>query len=677
MFKSLKLKKGLSKFNQALEKEKEKNHVEAYYLYKEALKLGYKLAGYHCGLLIMSGLKEDVCDKTRTRKKKLKSYPMQKRMQDSLPFFKEAAKEQHIESMYHVGENIITLQNTDRDSHRWDLNEAHNYLLAALEKGCKKANSLLACCYLNGDGCKQDFQKAEAYFKAAIQEGDVAAMTDYANLLFEGSPFGKDEQTAISLFVQASEKKNYFAMCRVAECFEHGIVLSQDLEKARILYEEALAHGENLAKAGLERLNRMGGAELIKEAQKYEQGTEQDALKALQLYEKAAELGDAQAQYKVGMAYYKGHFQVQKDLSLAKKWLSLAAAPENNLPSAQSAYLDLSRELMEEGKSYVPLAKSYLGKNSSTREAIKNICLAVERKYSSREEAFFPKYIPNGDGDKLYQKGRELEQSGKDYNQAAMCYMGAAKKGSPQAVYRLSCLERDLGFKDRTNWSRQAKEIRHPYAVKNMPYILAEAKKHNYEALDCLCTIVDDPEMKEILKMCCGRLCAEIGTSSRNAEALYLAATKYKEYAREFLPSAKILEAMLADHGLWHYYKGMEYAAAEDEKNADFCAQEAKKRGVLCFGDIYRRLSTLEWARGEEERLERREEEKEQRRRERELEEYQKKLDEREREINLAFGTGYLTEEEAWFSGKRDTDDALLYQHYREKKIEKFKKNQE
>jgi hypothetical protein len=54
-------------------------------------------------------------------------------------------------------------------------------------------------------------------------------------------------------------------------------------------------------------------------------GVPQNYIAAVDLYQRAAEQGDAFAQARLGLSYDKGH-GIQKDLILAYKWLNLAAA---------------------------------------------------------------------------------------------------------------------------------------------------------------------------------------------------------------------------------------------------------------------------------------------------------------------------------------------------------------
>ena len=58
------------------------------------------------------------------------------------------------------------------------------------------------------------------------------------------------------------------------------------------------------------------------------QGVRQDYTQAVQWYRKAAEQGDAEAQYNLGLMYYKGE-GVRQDLALAQEWFGKACQNGN------------------------------------------------------------------------------------------------------------------------------------------------------------------------------------------------------------------------------------------------------------------------------------------------------------------------------------------------------------
>lgn len=94
-------------------------------------------------------------------------------------------------------------------------------------------------------------------------------------------------------------------------------------DKAREIWEGLAAKGNTTALINLANLFQQG------------QGVTEDQKQGIVLIEKAAELGDARAQYELGMAYEKGGV-VNRDIEKAGSWLKKSA--EQNYSDGQFAY---------------------------------------------------------------------------------------------------------------------------------------------------------------------------------------------------------------------------------------------------------------------------------------------------------------------------------------------------
>jgi TPR repeat protein len=81
----------------------------------------------------------------------------------------------------------------------------------------------------------------------------------------------------------------------------------------------------------------------------YDRGTgvRKDSVKAVNLYYKAAEQGDADAQFEVGLMYFFGR-RVTKDLVQAHMWLNIAGANGNRY--ANSNLLIVGSEMTRDQK---------------------------------------------------------------------------------------------------------------------------------------------------------------------------------------------------------------------------------------------------------------------------------------------------------------------------------------
>ena len=96
--------------------------------------------------------------------------------------------------------------------------------------------------------------------------------------------------------------------------YQFGIVVKRDFDVAAKWYEKAMAHGH--------------GASAIMLADRYETGSggvPRDGARAFQLNRRAAELGEAEGEYRLGLAYATGD-QVPQDWQQAREWYEKAMA---------------------------------------------------------------------------------------------------------------------------------------------------------------------------------------------------------------------------------------------------------------------------------------------------------------------------------------------------------------
>jgi len=184
---------------------------------------------------------------------------------------------------------------------------------AGAAKGDAEAEFYLAKIYAGGMGVPQDYTKAAEYYQKAADQG-----------------YGKAENNLGILYLQ-------------------GRGVKQDQTEAIKWLEKAATQGLSLSQTTLASI-------LINEEGASQQG--------LELYQKAAEQGEVNAQVRLGNVYYFGTNEVKKDNIEAAKWFRLAAAQgdasaENNLgvmnelgmgmPIDAKAAVDWFRKSAEQG----------------------------------------------------------------------------------------------------------------------------------------------------------------------------------------------------------------------------------------------------------------------------------------------------------------------------------------
>lgn len=123
----------------------------------------------------------------------------------------------------------------------------------------------------------------------------------------------KDFPEALKWLEKSASDNYYLALNGLGNVYYEGLLgQNKDFEKAFIYYQKASEYGYHDAINNLASMYDLG------------QGTKQDCLKAVELFEVAASKGSIRAMYNLGTAYIQGRDGVPKDLVQAYKWLDLA-----------------------------------------------------------------------------------------------------------------------------------------------------------------------------------------------------------------------------------------------------------------------------------------------------------------------------------------------------------------
>ena len=171
-----------------------------------------------------------------------------------------------------------------------------------------------------GDRIPQDFAKALTLAKSSFNQGDPLGAFALSRLYSLGLGVPKDEQKGNELAERAlpklreeAEKGDDWAMMSVGFCYQIGFGgVTKDGPRAAACYEKAAALGNDNAELELGWM--------------YESGTliPQDYAQALNHYRIVAEKGHSQAQYSLGNMYAHGR-GVPKDHAEGAKWFLKAA----------------------------------------------------------------------------------------------------------------------------------------------------------------------------------------------------------------------------------------------------------------------------------------------------------------------------------------------------------------
>ena len=158
-----------------------------------------------------------------------------------------------------------------------------------------------------------DFAGAFELYKKSAAAGHSDAALQISHLLLAGYGVPKDTIGAFEWALKASEMGNLEAHLLTASKYEEGRGTTKSLSRALALYEKSLEMGSDAA--------RMKVAHLLDRG---EPGVEQNRARALPLFQQAAKDGDADAIYMVGLYLQRGYV-VDKDEDAASQWYLRAA----------------------------------------------------------------------------------------------------------------------------------------------------------------------------------------------------------------------------------------------------------------------------------------------------------------------------------------------------------------
>ncbi|MGA4851654.1 tetratricopeptide repeat protein [Acinetobacter haemolyticus] len=169
--------------------------------------------------------------------------------------------------------------------------------------------NLMGWVYLNGlDNIKPNYDKAYYWFEKAAKANNHEAINSLGMIYFVGLGKDKDFQKAEEYFLEANKYGNKDAKLNLAELYRvKDFGRSPDFEKAERWYLLGVQDNPSRAYEGL--------SKMYLDQENYE--------KAFSFSEKAAELGNPEAQYNLGVFFEQGVY-VKKDKKQAEYWYEKA-----------------------------------------------------------------------------------------------------------------------------------------------------------------------------------------------------------------------------------------------------------------------------------------------------------------------------------------------------------------
>lgn len=188
--------------------------------------------------------------------------------------------------------------------------------------GIAKSQAELGNLYMNGEGVSKNELEGSIWYTKAATQGNASAENNLGEAYYSGQGVGKDESKAVELWKTAAGHGNASAQFHLGMAYSDGAGgLKKSKSEALTWWEKGSAQ-ENADCTSALALAYLNG-----------QGIEMNVTLGLNLLKKAADLGDAVAQYNLGQMYHDGK-DMKQDYSEALKWFQKAAVQADSIQLA-------------------------------------------------------------------------------------------------------------------------------------------------------------------------------------------------------------------------------------------------------------------------------------------------------------------------------------------------------
>ena len=200
-----------------------------------------------------------------------------------------------------------------------DCNEALKWYLKAAEQGHAYAQCDIGLMYATGEGVPKDYEEALKWYLKAAERGHASAQLTLGVMYYNGQGVPKDDAEAVKWFQKAYDQGMFLA---------RGYLKGEQTEMERDKCERYVWRLPSLEELGrIQRAAEQGDAEAqFTLGRLYEtgEGVPRDDAEAVKWFQQAAEQGHTDAQDSLGRMYRFG-LGVAKDDVEAEKWFSKAA----------------------------------------------------------------------------------------------------------------------------------------------------------------------------------------------------------------------------------------------------------------------------------------------------------------------------------------------------------------
>lgn len=345
--------------------------------------------------------------------------------------------------------------------------EAENYAAAlklltkAAERGHAGAQFHLGRMYSAGMGAAQDKAEALRWYEKSAEQGVAQAQHSLGDCYSSGAGTEKDPQKALQWYLKAARQGLSGAQYDCGLCYQEGRGVEKDEDKALEWYQKAASQRHRGAESKIKAIQARREAEaqvrpyLDRGMEAFKEERYQDALPDLR---KAADLGDAEAQYRCALMYLQG-MGVERNGKEGIDWLIKAAKQGHEQARAASGKMFAKNGLAaynaEDYQKAIPLLEKAAMLGNAEAQNLLGLC---------------------------YGAGKGTE---KDCTKALHWYLKAAEQGRPTAQYNCGIYyEKGYGTeKDEDKaleWYQKAADQGYEKAKKKV-----EARQKREGQLDC------------------------------------------------------------------------------------------------------------------------------------------------------------------------------------------------
>ncbi|MEY8684836.1 tetratricopeptide repeat protein [Bacteroides sp. AN502(2024)] len=181
--------------------------------------------------------------------------------------------------------------------------EAFDEYMILAKDGFAMAEWEIAMCYYEGQGCQPNMQEYSKWMQRAAMHEFSRAYVEMGHIYYEGIGVAQNFQDAVKWYEKAANAGDALGAHCLGLAYHKGEGVAQDHKKAIYWYEKAV-DGEKLSASAnnIAMIYAKGGV-----------GVERNLILAFQWFRRAADLGDRNAQYTLGLWYLDGSDKLKEN----------------------------------------------------------------------------------------------------------------------------------------------------------------------------------------------------------------------------------------------------------------------------------------------------------------------------------------------------------------------------